>query len=163
MWRRLQTTAQAAFGVTSYASASSDDVIRLVARDAGLRMFYERPVLGWGPNAYIRLKPAFVFFTGKEADEPGAFDAWLIGMAEMGVAGTAVVMAAFLLPVPLAWRAFQKVRNPTTILALGFALGLLGISIHLLFIDLMYSFAWAQAGLALASARMSLEFVHSSS
>ncbi len=154
---QTEVTVKAFVGATTYAPVSSDDLIRLVARDAGLRMFYARPVFGWGPDAYVRLKPEFLTYFGKESLLPGAFNSWLILLAEQGIVGTAVAAAVFLLPVLLSWKAIRKVRNPTTILAFGFALGVLGISIHLLFIDLMYSFAWAHAGLALASARLALD------
>jgi O-antigen ligase len=158
---QTELSLQAALGNTSYDFTNQDDVARLVAGDAGLRMFYARPVFGWGPGAYTRLKPAFIInYTGKQADYPGAFNSWLISLAEGGLIGTVVALAVFLLPLPLTWRALLKVRNPTTTLAFAFAVGVLGLSIHLTFIDLMYSFAWAHAGLALAASRLALEQRH---
>jgi len=45
-------------------------------------------------------------------------------------------------------------EDPLVIIAFGFALGTLAIGIHLLFISLFYSFAWAQVGFALAAVRL---------
>ncbi len=152
-----QSTVRAVFGETSYSSASSDDRIRLLAYDAGLRMFSVRPILGWGPGAYFRLKPEFVRYIGKESNAIGAFDSWLIVMTEMGLVGMGIVLALFLLPMPLTGYIMNSHRNLGTMLAFAFALGALGLSIHLLFIDLLYSFAWVHAGLALAASRLVLE------
>jgi O-antigen ligase len=154
---QTRSTVEAALGETSYASATSDDLIRLVSHQAGLRMFYARPAFGWGPGAYFRLKLNFVNYLGKEAYVAGAFDSWLITLVDMGIAGTIVVLCIFLLPLPLTWLALQKARTPTTMLAFAFALGVLGLSVHLLFIDLLYSFAWMHAGLALAAGRLASE------
>ena len=131
---------------------TSGDLIRLRARDAGWRMFRERPILGWGPNQFQALKPLYVSDRSKESRNPGAFNAWLIYLAEMGAVTVAVVAFAFLTPLILVLRARR--RDPLGILAFGFALGVLGIGIHLLFIDLFYSFAWTHLGLALAAARL---------
>ncbi len=134
---------------------ASGDLIRLHARDAGWRMFKERPILGWGPNQFNTLKPYYVTARTKEARNPGAFNAWLIYLAEMGIVTTVVAAAIFLLPLVIAWRAFRDGRDhPLVPLAFGFALGTVAVGIHLLFVDLFFSFAWAQAGLALAAARL---------
>jgi putative inorganic carbon (hco3(-)) transporter len=154
---QTQVTLQAAMGDTSYSTVNPDDLIRLLARDAGLRMFYERPIFGWGPNSYVRLKPSFVMSSNKAANLPGAFNSWLIALVEWGIVGTAVVIFIFLLPIFLSWRAIHLKRNQTTFLALAFAVGAVGIAIHLLFIDLFYSFAWVHAAIALAAARLVLE------
>ena len=156
---QTKITAQAAFGDAQYTSVTSDDLVRLIARDAGWRMFLERPVFGWGPNSYTILKSAFVTYQVKEANEPGAFNSWLIELVDFGVIGTGVVFVVFLLPLFQTWRGRWRNRNFSTILAFSFAVGVLGISIHLLFIDLLYSFSWAHAGLALAAARLALESV----
>lgn len=154
-------TVAAAVGTeTGYRNVNSDDLIRLLARDAGLRMFEERPVVGWGPNAYIRLKPSFVAYNGKEARLPGAFNAWLIALVEWGLVGASIAAFIFLLPIGLSWKYIRQGSMLTYRLAFAFALGVLGLSIHLLFIDLLYSFAWAHVGLALASARFALEQTH---
>ena len=150
-------TAEAFLGEQSYSTVASDDLIRLVARDAGWHMFLQRPILGWGSNSYSRLKPAFVNYKGREANDPGAFNAWLIALVEWGIMGTAVVALIFLLPIWLSMRSLKKVQDKTTLLAFAFSLGTLGIAIHLFFIDLLYSFAFATAGLALAAARIALD------
>ena len=140
-----------------YININPDDLIRLVARDAGLRMFRERPIFGWGPNAYVPLKPKFVNYSGKAADLPGAFNSWLITLVEWGVVGTTVVLVVFLLPLFQSWKYAILDRTLTNRLAFAFALGVLALSIHLLFIDLFYSFAWVHVGLALAASRLALE------
>ena len=84
----------------------------------------------------------------------------MISLAEMGVVGTAVALTVFLVSVPLTWYATKKQGSPDTLLAFAFALGVLGLSIHLLFIDLFYSFAWVHAGIALAASRLALESHH---
>lgn len=118
-------------------------------------MFKERPILGWGPNQFNTLKPIYITARTKEARNPGAFNAWLIYLAEMGIVTTVVAAAIFLLPLVIAWRAFRDGRgHPLVPLAFGFALGAVAVGIHLLFVDLFFSFAWAQAALALAAARL---------
>lgn len=148
---------EVASGEISISEINSDDLIRLVARDAGLRMFYARPIFGWGPNTYIRLKPQFLTYFGKASELPGAFNAWLIALAEWGLVGTTGAMLVFFFPLGASW--FYLNKNPTLIsyLALAFALAVLGMGIHLLFIDLMYSLVWAHLGLALAAARLALD------
>lgn len=143
-----------------YININPDDLIRLVARNAGLRMFQERPVFGWGPNAYVSLKPLFVNYTGKAADLPGAFNSWLISLVEWGVIGTTVVLVVFLLPLFQSWKYAKLDRTLTNRLAFSFSLGVLALSIHLLFIDLFYSFVWAHVGLALTASRFALEEGH---
>jgi len=143
-----------------YIHINPDDLIRLVARDAGLRMFRERPIFGWGPNAYVPLKPLFVNYSGKAADLPGAFNSWLISLVEWGVIGTAVVLVVFLLPLFQSWKYAKLDPTLTNRLAFAFSLGVLALSIHLLFIDLFYSFVWAHVGLALTVSRLALEERH---
>ena len=140
-----------------YIHINPDDLIRLVARDAGLRMFRERPIFGWGPNAYVPLKPLFVNYSGKAADLPGAFNSWLIALVEWGMVGMSVVLFVFLLPLFQSWKYAKLDWTLTNRLAFAFALGVLALSIHLLFIDLFYSFVWAHVGLALAASRLALE------
>lgn len=133
----------------------SGDLVRIHAREAGWRMFKERPILGWGPNQFNTLKPIYITARTKEARNPGAFNAWLIYLAEMGLVTTVVAAAIFLLPLVIVWRAFRDGHNhPLVPLAFGFALGAVAVGIHLLFVDLFFSFAWAQAALALAAARL---------
>jgi hypothetical protein len=153
---QTRATVMAFFDEDYFDTADVDDRIRLVARDAALNMFRERPVFGWGPNAYIRYKPLFVNYFGKEADLPGAFNAWAIALAELGLVGTLIATIAFLTPLI---HSFRYMRKTTFInrLAFAYALGVLGLFVHLLFIDLMYSFAWVHLGLALAAARLALD------
>jgi hypothetical protein len=158
---QTQATILAANGDTSYANVNNDDVVRLIARDAGLQMFYARPIFGWGPNSYIRLKPLFVEINGKAGQVQGAFNAWLLALDEWGIVGTFVTLIVFLGPVFIIWFIFRKKRNTTTYLALAFTMGILGLSIHLLFIDLLFSFTWVHAGLALAAVRMAQDNVKS--
>ncbi len=135
----------------------SDDRIRLLAYDAGVRMFHAKPVLGWGPNLYVTLKPAFVADSSKEAKFLGAFNSWLILLTEMGLVGLTCGALISLAPFAITW--YMMYKQPTEIngLAFGFALGALGLAIHLLFIDLMFSFYWVHIGLALAAAGLVLQ------
>ena len=148
---QTQTTLDILTGQQQY-GMSSGDLIRERAREAGWRMFLDRPVFGWGPNQFQALKPFYVTVQSKESRNPNAFNAWLIYLAEMGAATVLLVALAFLAPLLIVLRARR--RDPLGILAFGFALGALAIGIHLLFIDLFYSFAWTHLGLALAAARM---------
>jgi O-antigen ligase len=140
---------------------SPDDLIRVVARDAAQRMIEQRPWTGWGPGMFPLLKPAFAegpskYSVGPNGEVAGAFNAWLMLLAEMGIPITLVVAIIFLLPLFIIARAlFTKSDRPIKALAFAFALGVVGLSIHLLFIDLLYgSFVWLQLGLALAALRV---------
>ncbi len=140
------------------AQMNSGDRIRLVAQQAGLAMFHERPLFGWGPNMYNHLKPEFVTGTSKEARHPNAFNSWLLVLAEMGLVGIFPAALAALLPLLLAWRSLGRPASPARRevqwLAFGFALGAFGLAFHLLFIGLMFSFYWAHVGLAWAAVRL---------
>lgn len=155
-YRQTSYTVTAAFG-GNYSITSSDDRLRLLARDAGWRMFEARPVFGWGANRFDFLKPAFVEGTSKEADHPGAFDSWLIVLAEMGLFGLIASMMASLTPLISTWFLLRKRHTQITGLAFGFALGVFCLVIHLIFIDLLFSFYWIHVGLALAATRLALE------
>lgn len=134
---------------------NSGDLIRIRAQQIGWRMFLERPLFGWGPNQFNELKPLYAMDSSKESIRFGAFNAWLLYLTEMGAVTVAIVLAIFLLPLAITiyWLRFRN-DDAMTVLAFGFALGSLAIGIHLLFIDLFYSFAWTQFGLSLAAARL---------
>lgn len=149
-------TVQASFG-GNYVTVSSDDRVRLLARDAGWRMFQTRPILGWGANRFDFLKPNFVSESSKEADYPGAFNSWLIMLAEMGVVGVIAGVVVSLTPLVMTWYILPKLKDEVASLAFGFAVGVFGLVIHLLFIDLMFSFYWVHVALALAGLRLALE------
>lgn len=140
------------------AQMNSSDRIRLLAQQAGLAMFHERPLFGWGPNMYTHLKPEFVTERSKEARNPGAYNSWLLVLAEMGLVGIFPAALAALLPLLLAWRSLGRPASPARRevqwLAFGFALGAFGLAFHLLFIGLMFSFYWAHVGLAWAAVRL---------
>ncbi len=155
---QTRSTVEAFLGQKNINEISPDDQIRLAARDAGLRMFREKPLLGWGPNLFDTLKPAYV--QGEDKISGGsAFDSWLEVLAEMGTIGAAIIGFVYLLPFLISWKApRQKAPNIVQHLAFALALGVVGLSIHLFFIDLLYgSFAWLHVGLALAAARISMK------
>lgn len=140
-----------------YTEMSPDDRIRIYARDAGIKMFEERPLLGWGPNTYNLLKPSFVEWnSGKEANISGAFNSWLLALAETGLVGTIPQVLITVVPVGITWYSYRKRPGQLTGIAFGFALGMLGLAVHQLFIGLMFSFWWLQVGFACAAARMAL-------
>jgi len=142
---------------------SSGDHIRIAAQDAGLAMFRERPILGWGPNMYVYLKPEFVMESNAKARNPGAFNAWLKVLVEMGLVGVLFSALVVVLPMLQTWlclskkQARKQEKNELPWLSFGFALGAFGLAIHLAFIDQMYSFYWFHVGLALAAARLAME------
>lgn len=146
------------------AQMDSSDRIRLLAQQAGLAMFGERPLFGWGPDMFRRLKPEFVTETSKEARDPGAYNSWLLVLAEMGLVGVFPAALAALLPLLLAWRSLGRPASPARRevqwLAFGFALGAFGLAVHLLFIGLMFSFYWLHVGLAWAAVRLAFERSH---
>lgn len=133
---------------------SSDDRIRLYARNAGWRMFLQRPELGFGPGMYRKIKPDFVQTTRKEGRNLGAFNSWLLMLAEMGIVTALVAALFFILPIIFAFRALRKKREMLTIVSMGMALGVIGLGIHLFFIDLFFSFAWAHVGIALSAVKL---------
>ncbi len=146
---------------------SSDDRIRLLAQQAGLAMFKERPLLGWGPGMYSHLKPEFVVDTSKEARNRGAFNSWLLVLTEMGIVGVFATALAVLLPLLVCWRALSRSGSPqqqeVRWLAFGFALGAFGLAVHLLFIGLMFSFYWLHVGLAWAAVRLAVQAAYAPS
>lgn len=157
-YAETSTTILAAFGKSNYSTITPDDRLRLLARDAGLRMFQARPIFGWGANRFDFLKPIFVGESSKEADYPGAFDSWLILLAEMGLVGVAVGVIVSLAPLGISWLLIlRKQKSEAAILAFGFSLGVLGLAIHLLFIDLMFSFYWIHVALALSALALATE------
>ena len=155
-YTQARLSIRAGLGQTEYDVISQDDRFRLLIRDAGLRMFQDRPVLGWGANTFNLLKPQFSS-SNIETQVAGAFNAWLSLLVEMGLVGGLVGLMVSLVPLGITWFVFRKQKNDVTALAFGFALGVLGLVIHLLFIDLMYSFYWTHVALALAAARLALQ------
>jgi O-antigen ligase len=144
---------------------TGEDRARLIARDAGIRMFREHPILGWGPNIYVSIKPQFS--VGPESmvsDDSikGAFDSWLVVLAEMGLFGLLAVGAIFLTPIFISWNRLRIEARGLSHLGFAYSLGLVGIALHLFFIDLLYSFAWTHLAIALSAARLNSELKHSS-
>lgn len=81
----------------------------------------------------------------------GAFNSWLIYLVDFGIVGTALAMAAFVLPClssGVRWVLSDPTRRCSWRLALRWARSR-SLCIFF-FIDLPYSFAWFHAGLALA-------------
>lgn len=183
-YQQTNSTIFAAFGQTNYATINPDDRLRLLAKDAGLRMFRARPLFGWGANSFNFLKPLYVSDpTTKEAMYPGAFNSWLTMLVEIGLVGLLSGLAISLAPLVITWVVLQKQQRVANVmgnsrnlpskigqkhdqvaiteqqseitgLAFGLALGVLGLAIHLLFIDLMFSYYWIHVGLALAAVRL---------
>lgn len=153
-WANTRFAIQAFIEQRPEETKQSGDDLRVQRFEAGWDMFLERPVLGWGPNQYhsqILLRKV----AGDRSKGAGAFNSWLIYLVDFGVVGTALAMAAFMLPLFVTWRALGAQRsNEAVFLAFGFALGALALTVHLFFIDLPYSFAWFHAGLALAAAQI---------
>jgi O-antigen ligase len=151
----------AALTEETYAASavSSDDLIRLVAADAAWEMFRQRPLTGWGPNLYPELKPEFAsapnfrFVLGSTGQVTGAFNSWLLALAELGLFSTLLIAALFLLPLLLAWRRLrQPAPAPGARLAFAFGLGVFGLGVHLYFVGLLYgSFSWFFVAIAWAA------------
>ncbi len=146
-------------------SMSSDDLARMVARNAAMDMYRQRPFTGWGPNTYVALKTEFAiapstkYIIGREGGALGAFNSWLMVLAEMGVFSTLVMAAIYLLPLPIAWRQVRANKtSPAARLAFAYALGLAGLAVHLYFIDLIYgTFEWLFVALAWAAVRIAAD------
>jgi O-antigen ligase len=136
-------------------SVNSSDLIRIRAQEAGWRMFLARPIFGWGPNEFNILKPAFVLDRNRLSLRAGAFNSWLSTLAEMGIVTVTVDAIAFLFPLMASWIYLsRKYDDAMAALAFAFSLGALAVGIHMFFIDLFFSFAWAQVGLALVAVRL---------
>jgi hypothetical protein len=135
--------------------ASDDDHIRLIARDIGVRLFWQRPILGWGPNTFTEM--ILQTFLGPERYVTGgAFNAWLMLAVENGIFGVIPNLVAFIMPFLIIWFHFKRLPEDIRHLALALTLGALGTGFHLLFIDLMQtSQVWLHVGLAMAIAGLS--------
>jgi len=155
-YEQTNTAIRAGLGQIDFNAASKDDRIRLLILNTGLLIFQEHPVLGWGANTFVILKPLFA--TSELANRfPGAFNSWLSLLVEMGLVGLLAGLAISLDPLWITWFVLRKQKNEITELAFGFALGVLAMTFHLFFIDLLYSFYWAHVAIALAAARLALE------
>jgi len=159
-WQQTQNTLTAVTEAEED-QIGSDDRIRLLAQQAGLAMFKEKPLLGWGPGMYSHLKPEFVTETSKEARNQGAFNSWLLALTETGLLGALAAALAALLPLLVIWRRLSLPAPPqqreVQWLAFAFALGAFGLAVHLLFIGMMFSFFWLHVGLAWAGARLATQ------
>lgn len=142
---------------TRISRMNPDDQIRLIANQAGIKMFKEKPIYGWGPNAYSKLKPKYAGSRLKAARLPGAFNSWLIIIAEMGILGLLSILYSVTYPIFQSIKYVRKIPSLLKSITFGFALSVLCLSIHLFFIDLFYSFVWAHIGLALSATRIALQ------
>ncbi len=130
-------------------TANPDDQIRLVAQQAGLNMIRAKPWFGWGPNLFKSLKSRFVM--GNDRTLTGAaFNSWLTWLAEMGIFGTLPVILAFLVPFLIIFR-HVGIEN-SNYLAYALSVGMIGLVVHLFFINMLYSFTWFNIGLSWAAA-----------
>jgi O-antigen ligase len=152
---QTDTTMHAFFGNENYEDINSDDQVRLYSRDAGIKLFWDRPYLGWGVNTFDKLKPKYYEGPSSQLQLPGAFNAWLWILVDMGLIGVVVIAMIFLTPITLAWAKRMYRSEEVGALAFSLALGVVGLSVHLFFVDLIYtSFIWLQVGIAIASVRL---------
>lgn len=135
---------------------NKDDFIREVGREAGLAMVRARPILGWGPGMFQKLKTGFNPY-GNLYSDFGTFNAWLTILAENGTVGLLAALLPILTPSVICLRKVGKKPGATYWLAFAYALSVLAFSIHLLFISLMYSFFWVHVGLSLSAVRILLD------
>jgi O-antigen ligase len=110
-------------------SELSGDIRHYINRD-GLRMFWKKPILGWGLGAFPVVYPQFrTFYTNFFVNE--AHNDYLQLLVEMGLLGFGT-MIWFV--VTLYTRAFKKIRNwPSEMsgaMTLACVLGLSGILVH---------------------------------
>jgi O-antigen ligase len=161
VFERNISATQAAINALEGSGDSTDvvsgDRVRLVARDAGVRMFLARPILGWGPTLFADIKPSFAAGPTRYAIGSG-FNSWLVLLDEMGLVGALVVGFAFVTPVLATYVQLRRRRDEISYLGFAFALGVAGLCIHLLFIDLLYSsFVWFHLALTMAFVRFNAE------
>jgi O-antigen ligase len=107
----------------------ASDIRTHINRD-GLKMFWKRPVLGWGLGTFPVVYPEFrTFYTNFFVNE--AHNDYLQLLVEMGVLGFATMLWFV---VTLYTRAFKKIKNwPSEIsgaVTLACMLGLSGILVH---------------------------------
>jgi len=154
--RTLEETQQTLAAVSSdySGSISKDDLIREVGLKAGIAMFRERPLIGWGPGLFPVLLGQYNPLSVSGRYELGAFNAWLLSLTETGIIGVIATLALVLTPFWISWRQLRKEQTDDKWLAFAFVLGAVSLAIHLLFISLMFSFFWIHLGLALAGARL---------
>lgn len=141
---------------TNSVAVATEDYIRYFSNRAALLMFQEHPVTGVGPNLYGYLQPEYVPFA--YAGYENSFNSWLKILAEFGMIGISAIAIAFFSPFVIIWKRIKPNKiDPLVALAFASALGVIGMGVHLFFIDLLYSFVWFHVGLALAAARLVLE------
>jgi len=150
-WLSTQTAWQAFVSEDADLAYDSGDRGRIVLQEAALEFFKVRPFTGWGPGVYrISSREQYLPIVGSGA-AGSVFNAWLLSLADMGLLTTLLIMGLFLTPIWIVWRSPVKKQDEISILCFGFAVGVVGLVVHLFFIDLLYSFVYFIVGLALAA------------
>ena len=107
---------------------------------AAIRMFQERPVVGWGPGTYqfvyapFQLSEDFTIITTQFGDMGNAHSEYLGPLSESGLPGMLLFMTLAFFTIYTGTRLFYKGSSPEIkLLALGITLGFVTYFVHGLF------------------------------
>lgn len=118
-------------------STDASNKERLNRWSCAIRMFRERPVLGWGPGTYMFKYAPFQFsyertiISTNSGDLGNAHSEYLGPLAESGILGTITFLAIVLATVYYAMRVYHKARDKSMkIIVLSVLVGLITYYIH---------------------------------
>ena len=102
-----------------------------------LRMWEERPMLGWGPGTYAMLYGDFqrgvdrTLISTNRGDNGTAHNEFLLALSESGTIGMSMMLLFFIVPIWFGLRGYIKARAPNVrILYLGVTFGIVIYFIH---------------------------------
>ncbi len=125
--------------VQSISNISSDasNLERINRWQSALKMFKERPVLGWGPGTYQFVYAPFqqtkdkTIISTNAGDKGTAHSEYIGPLSESGLLGMLSILAIVIVISITAIRVYKQAKNPETkILALSYFLGLVTYFIH---------------------------------
>lgn len=125
--------------VQSISNISSDasNLERINRWQSALKMFKERPVLGWGPGTYQFVYAPFqqtkdkTIISTNAGDKGTAHSEYIGPLSESGFLGMLSILAIVIVISITAIRVYKQAKNPETkILALSYFLGLVTYFIH---------------------------------
>jgi putative inorganic carbon (hco3(-)) transporter len=125
--------------VSSITNISTDasNLERINRWNCAIRMFYERPLTGWGPGTYMFYYAPFqksserTIISTNFGTNGNAHSEYLGPLSEQGVLGLLIVAALFFAVLSLGYRLYYSVRDYNTrVLLCGVFLGLFPYFIH---------------------------------
>lgn len=125
--------------VESISNVSSDasNLERLNRWNCAMEMFYERPIVGWGPGSYQFVYAPFqrsqdlTIISTNNADGGNAHSEYLGPLAEQGVPGMLIVVVLVMYACYFSFQLFQKVKGlDTRIVVMSTFMGLFTYFVH---------------------------------